>query len=191
MSEGQALGEGLYWMAEKFRWGYEDIERNPAEALRLYRQAARLGRSDADIRIGEFYEQGHVVDLDPTEAVKNYRKAFLAGNPYGHAAIAKLLARTESYDRAEPHWTAVFTAIARDLHAEFLADDPGSVIHAYIGAQLRHGLPVRFLGFIKKFRREVISYHEMAFEPELSEKQLERLRTIQDWLIEHVGLEDQ
>ena len=113
-------------MAEKFRWGYEDIERNPAEALRLYRQAARLGRSDEYIRIGEFYEQGHVVDLDPTEAVKNYRKAFLAGNPYGHAAIAKLLARTKSSDRAEPHWTAVFTAIARGLHTEFLADDPGS-----------------------------------------------------------------
>ena len=38
-----ALGEGLYWMAEKLMWGYEDTAINPVEAFRLYRRAADLG----------------------------------------------------------------------------------------------------------------------------------------------------
>ncbi len=29
-----ALGEALYWMAEKLTWGYEDVETDPAEAFR-------------------------------------------------------------------------------------------------------------------------------------------------------------
>lgn len=187
MSEGLALGEGLYWMAEKLRWGYEDIEKDPAEALRLYRQAADLGWSDALVRIGEFYEQGHVVEKDPTQALRFYKAAYSAGNPYGYTSVAQLLARTTFYDKAEQHWAAAFSAIAKGYHTPFHADDPGSVIHAYIGAQLRHGLPVRFLGFIKRFRPEVLGHHQMSYEPVLSDDQLEKLETIQEWLIKHLG----
>jgi TPR repeat protein len=50
--QGLALGEALYWMAEKLAWGYEDVEPDPAEALKLFRQSADLGFSDALIRIG-------------------------------------------------------------------------------------------------------------------------------------------
>jgi TPR repeat protein len=51
--DGTALAEGFYWYAEKLMWGYEGTTKNAAEALRLYRQAAALGFSDAQIRIGE------------------------------------------------------------------------------------------------------------------------------------------
>ena len=27
--QGKALAEGLYWMAEKLMWGYEDTDINP------------------------------------------------------------------------------------------------------------------------------------------------------------------
>ena len=30
-----ALADGLYWMAEKLAWGYEGVDKNPTEALRL------------------------------------------------------------------------------------------------------------------------------------------------------------
>lgn len=52
-----ALAEGVYWYAEKLMWGYEGTTKNAVEALRLYRQAAALGISDAQIRIGEW--EGH------------------------------------------------------------------------------------------------------------------------------------
>src|SRR6478609_9537892 len=144
---GRPLGEGLYWMAEKLRWGYEDVELNPGEALRLYRQAADLGISDAHIRIGEFFEQGHVVAEDPAVALKFYKRAYDAGSPYGHAVVAKLLARTDHYSRAERHWAAAFTLLDKGINRECAADEPGAVVHAYIGAQLKHQLPVEHLPF--------------------------------------------
>ena len=53
--DGSALGEALYWMAEKLTWGYEDVEPDPAEAFKLFRQSADLGFSDALIRIGQLH----------------------------------------------------------------------------------------------------------------------------------------
>jgi TPR repeat protein len=37
------LAEGRFRYAEKLHYGYEGVERNFDEALRLYRQAAELG----------------------------------------------------------------------------------------------------------------------------------------------------
>ena len=44
-------------------WGYEGTTKNAAEALRLYRQAAALGFSDAQIRIGELRRRQTVEPL--------------------------------------------------------------------------------------------------------------------------------
>ena len=56
--DGLALGEAFYWMAEKLTWGYEDVEPDPVEALKLFRQSADLGFSDALIRIGQLHNKG-------------------------------------------------------------------------------------------------------------------------------------
>jgi hypothetical protein len=50
---GAALAEGLFWYAEKLHYGYEGVEKNFEEALRLYGQAAELGYPRAFLRIGE------------------------------------------------------------------------------------------------------------------------------------------
>ena len=81
MSEtGSALAEGFYWYAEKLMWGYEDMARNPEEALRFYRQAADLGLSDAHIRIGQLQEYGKGTAQSPSEALMSYQRAAEAGN---------------------------------------------------------------------------------------------------------------
>jgi hypothetical protein len=78
--EGSVLGEALYWMAEKLTWGYEDVEPDPVEALKLFRQSAELGFSDAIIRIGQLQQQGKGTARDPSAALKSYRAAAKAGN---------------------------------------------------------------------------------------------------------------
>jgi TPR repeat protein len=78
--EGLVLGEALYWMAEKLTWGYEDVEPDPVEALKLFRQSAELGFSDALIRIGQLQQQGKGTARDPKAALKNYLAAAKAGN---------------------------------------------------------------------------------------------------------------
>ena len=48
------LAEAFFGMGEELRYGYEGIVPNPHEALKLYKQAAHLGRARAYLRkIGE------------------------------------------------------------------------------------------------------------------------------------------
>lgn len=59
---GSALAEGLYWYADKLIWGYEGIEKKSQEAFKLCRRAAKLGFSDAAIRVGQLQiREGHRV----------------------------------------------------------------------------------------------------------------------------------
>src|SRR3954454_17698083 len=111
MSQGEALAKGFYWYAEKLMWGYEDITKDPEEALRFYRQAADLGFSDAYIRIGELQEHGKGTGQNPREALRSYQTAATAGNYLASAFIARLLSRTEHFPRAEPFWWKFFRAL--------------------------------------------------------------------------------
>jgi TPR repeat protein len=91
--EGSVLGEAFYWMAEKLTWGYEDVEPDPVEALKLFRQSADLGFSEALIGIGQLQQQGTGTARDPSAAVKNYIAAAKAGNFVALAFLAKLVSQ--------------------------------------------------------------------------------------------------
>src|SRR3954451_19469539 len=99
--QGKALAEGLYWMAEKLMWGYEDTDINPVEAFRVYKRAADLGFSDALIRMGELQEHGKGTEQSAAEALASYQRAVKAGNFLAYAYIAKLLARTQHSGKAD------------------------------------------------------------------------------------------
>ena len=97
--DGAVLGEALYWMTEKLTWGYEDVEPDPTEALRLFRQSADLGFSDALIRIGQLQQQGNGTTRDPSAAFNSYLAAAKAGNFVALAFLAKLLSQTRHLER--------------------------------------------------------------------------------------------
>ena len=99
--DGLPLGEALYWMAEKLTWGYEDVEPDPVEALKLFRQSADLGFSDALIRIGQLQQQGNGTARDPSAALKNYMAAAKAGNFVALAFLANLLSRSSHLEKAD------------------------------------------------------------------------------------------
>jgi len=68
-------------LAEKYYAG-RGIERDYAEALRLYRMAAESGLARAQFMIGMCYSWGNGVDKDSSEAVKWWRLAAMQGDPY-------------------------------------------------------------------------------------------------------------
>jgi TPR repeat protein len=94
-SEGNALADGIYWMAEKLAWAHDDVRPDPREAMQLYRQSAELGFSDAHIRIGELQEHGKGTERSPQQALASYREALRLGNPLGYAFLGRLLSRSE------------------------------------------------------------------------------------------------
>jgi TPR repeat protein len=89
-----ALAEGLFWMAEKLRFGFEDTIPDPQEALKLYKQAADLNFPRANLRMGEMLERGMGVAADPCNAFALYQKAASAGEIVAYAAMARLLSTT-------------------------------------------------------------------------------------------------
>src|SRR3954463_14747718 len=98
---GMALAEGFYWMAERFMWGSEDTPTDPVEALKLYKQAAELGVSDAHIRIGELYEHGRGVAQNAAEGVASLQAARGDWKLFAGRFIANLFSRTAYAEKAQ------------------------------------------------------------------------------------------
>jgi TPR repeat protein len=130
--EGSVLGEALYWMAEKLTWGYEDVEPHPVEALKLFRQSADLGFSDALIRIGQLQQQGKGTPSDPSAALKNYFAAAKAGNFIALAFLSHL-------EKANALWGRFFMKLDANPEHAFIVAERGELLHDYITAQLQLG----------------------------------------------------
>jgi TPR repeat protein len=56
------------------------VEKNPAQAVKWYREAADQGLAAAQNNLGVMYEQGTGVEKDPAQAVSWFRKAAAQGN---------------------------------------------------------------------------------------------------------------
>jgi TPR repeat protein len=180
--DGTALAEGFYWYAEKLMWGYEGTTKNPAEALRLYRQAAALGFSDAQIRIGELLEYGKGTKANPNDAIVSYLKAAKAGNFLAYAFIAKLISRTVHYEKAEPFWRKFVDGLAADPNPRFLAERPGGLIHAYLEAQLSLGQTPGYINLVREHQMDVIVHHMRLLEHASSDERLHRLDQVSKWM---------
>jgi TPR repeat protein len=184
--EGSALAEGLYWMAEKLAWSYEDVAPNLAEAFKLFRQAADLGFSDAHIRIGQFQEHGKGTARDPKATLKSYSVAANAGNFYALAFLAKLLSRTSHLDKAEVVWGRFFAALAANPEPGFYAASPGELLHEYVSTQLSLGLDPLHRDTLKLYRLEIAGYHQQLLE-HAAGNQFERLGGVLKWIELNLG----
>jgi TPR repeat protein len=180
--DGTALAEGFYWYAEKLMWGYEGTTKNAAEALRLYRQAAALGFSDAQIRIGELLEYGKGTKANPNDALVSYLKAAKAGNFLAYAFIAKLISKTAHYSKAEPFWRKFFDALALDPDPKFLSERPGGLIHAYLEVQLSLGQMPAYVDLVREHQMDVIVHHMQLLEHASSDERLHRLDQVSKWM---------
>jgi TPR repeat protein len=109
--QDSALAEGFYWMAEKFAWGYEDVEPNLVEAYKLFRQAGDLGFSDALIRVGELQEHGKGTARDLNAAVRSYLAAAKEGNFFAFAYLARMLSRSSHLEKAAHIGSRFFVAL--------------------------------------------------------------------------------
>jgi TPR repeat protein len=135
--ETSALGEALYWMAEELAWGYEDVEPYPVEALKLFKQSADLGFSDALIRIGQLQQQGTA--RDPRTALQNYLAAAKAGNFVALVFSAKLLSHSAQLERADALWDRFFAKLKANHQHAFIVAGRGELLHDYITTQLQLG----------------------------------------------------
>jgi TPR repeat protein len=183
---GLPLGEALYWMAEKLAWGFEDVAPDRAEGLRLFRQAADLGFSDALIRIGQFQLRGDVTARDPNAALKSFDAAAQAGNFLAAAFLAKLLSRTKHLEQAEELWSRFFEKLCANPNHGFVAASSGELLHDYIVDQLRLGLEPGHKEVLQLYRLEIAGFHQRLLE-HANIDNLDRLGGAMKWIELNLG----
>lgn len=184
--QGSALGEGLYWMAEKLAWGYEEVDRNPTEALVLFRQSAALGFSHALIRIGQFQEYGKGTGRDLGGALRSYRAAAKAGNALALAFLAKLLSRSSHLDRANNLWRRFFADLHTIPENGFLVASRGELLHDYIISQLRLGLEPEHKETLRRYKFEIAGHHQRLIENSPPDE-LDNLAGVMRWINLNLG----
>jgi TPR repeat protein len=70
------------------------VQKNPAEGVRWYKQAAAKGNADAMINLAKHYEDGLGVAKSATVAASWYRKAHAAGSIFAQSFLKQLQKRT-------------------------------------------------------------------------------------------------
>lgn len=87
--------------AEAHYFGLGDCIQDYAEALRLFRQAAKLGALPAYGYIGRCYENGNGVRQDSIKALEVYKEGARKGSAFCHWAAGILFTRGGSQQNAE------------------------------------------------------------------------------------------
>jgi TPR repeat protein len=184
--QGFALGEALYWMAEKLTWGYEDIEPDPAEAFKLYRRSADLGFSDALIRIGQLQQQGKGTAHNLSAALRTYLAAAKAGNFVALAFLAELLSRSTHLERANTLWDEFFAKLEANPGHAFIVAERGELLHDYITTQLQLGFEPGHMEVLRRYRVEIAGHHQRLLEHAPVGK-LDRLGGTMKWIETNLG----
>jgi TPR repeat protein len=184
--QDSALAEGFYWMAEKFAWGYEDVEPNLVEAYKLFRQAGDLGFSDALIRVGELQEHGKGTARDLNAAVRSYLAAAKEGNFFAFAYLARMLSRSSHLGKAASVWNRFFAALAANPEPRFVASTRAELLHSYIDTQVKLGLEPGHKDVLQLYRLEIAGHHQQLLEV-AAEGRFERLEGVSEWILLNLG----
>jgi TPR repeat protein len=186
---GTALAEGFFWMGEKWRYGYEGVEENPTEALKLYNHAADLGFPRAYLRIGEMLERGIGVEANLSKAFAFYDKAAAAGEITAFAAMARLVSRTKQAPKAEILWKKYFAELARAGDVDLGPDEPASSIHSYLFSKLAAFEMPRVYAPMKHHREELIAFMQEYLEVASDPEQLDVMDAMMEWVKEKLSEE--
>jgi tetratricopeptide (TPR) repeat protein len=87
--------------AEDHYYGLGDCIQDYNEALRLFRQAAKLGALPAYVYIGNMYADGEGVREDKKKALEFYKEGARRGSAYCYWAMGMMFVDEESKDNAD------------------------------------------------------------------------------------------
>jgi hypothetical protein len=91
----------IFEEAEAYYYGHDDYIQDYSEAMRLFKQAAKLGSLPAYGYIGRMYENGEGVREDKNKALEFYKEGARKGSAYCYWAMGMLFARENNDKNAE------------------------------------------------------------------------------------------
>lgn len=99
-----------------------DVSKNPEEAVRWFRQAARQGDDESIFQLGRCYAEGIGIEKDSETAKKYLRRAAA----HGHSEAARLLGAR--YQAVRPWFGLLFAVFAGIIGLYLAGGEPGGFI---------------------------------------------------------------
>jgi len=185
-NENSALADGLFWAAEKLRFGYEDEAPDPIEALKLYKTVAASGHGRANLRLAEMYEQGIGAKQDLKLAVVNYKKALHRQLPEGLAGLGGLLLRSGHISEGQKYWRRYFDLLAAANKPTDWPDDRVVYMHRYFLLCFAHKVEPTLHQIVFEYKDLLMQYHQLSLEKASSDMRLDQLSRMTSWIASHL-----
>lgn len=157
--------------AESYYYGLEETLQDYIEAMRLYKQAAKLGAVDAYIRIGGMYLEGLGCSQDNKKALGYFKEGVKRGDIRCYAEMGKLFTHLGHLENARKSWKKYFES------DDFLKDFNGCGWYGYIYfSEIRRlGLLLENIDALRKAKGEIFKNIEEMIEIAKESKNDERI----------------
>lgn len=117
-SSGSPPWADILEAADAHYFGLGETMQDFDEALKLYRDAVRLGSVVAYQQIGDIYRSGKGGKKDIERALASYKEGASKGNYYGYANMARIFAGMRKIENAKKAWSHFFKARHRGVNEE-------------------------------------------------------------------------
>jgi hypothetical protein len=153
----------LFEAAQNSYYGVGDCIQDSVEALRLYRQAAKLGCLQAYSKIGGIYELGEGVREDSAAALEYYKEGARKGSVYCYWCMAMLFTKSNNNENAKKCFSLFVKNLPDNIPDESsFTDDEydfvGIALSSMLVGQIVHhvNIPDSLSNYIYQHRNQLI-----------------------------------
>jgi hypothetical protein len=175
--------------ADSYYHGFDDQIQDYREAMKLYKDAARLGSMVAFERIGNMYLDGEGVQENLETALEYFKSGAAKGNYYCYAEMAKLFSLNKQKENSIKSWKKFFDSRERYFLIEVEERGwkyPSDCVH-YLRNCRDMALKPEFIEILARDRYEIIASltrENPLIRPEVQAYRQKSLQIVREYLPE-------
>jgi TPR repeat protein len=146
--------EAILEEAQAYYHGEGETIEDKKEALKLFKQATRLGAPDAFYALGIMYRDGEGCDRNTDEALEYLKTGVAKGSDECHAEMALLFLQEGHNENARKCWAKYFRSDGFD---QGLSGHEAAYGHAYIVNALENDTPVEHQEALRRYDEQILA----------------------------------
>lgn len=139
--------------AFEYYYGFRDKLQDYNEALKYYKQAAKLGSPSAWFNLGEMYQYGKGCSKDTNQAIEYYKEGIKRENNECQGALMTVYFDLGHIDNAQKCWNRFVENI--DIEKDSLSM---SIIYNYFVNSRKYNITVQRIEILEKYKEKIWSY---------------------------------
>jgi len=163
--------EDVFEQAEAYRYGLGDTLQDDVEAMKLFKEAARLGSAKAYREIGDMYQYGKGVRENDSSALEYYKQGATTGDIGCYAEMSGMFMRSGHFENAQKCWRK----FAAGDHSPLENWEIGSYGYWYFYGVRCNNLPLESLDTLRGMRELIMEAAEKYIAQYTKERKLDLL----------------